>query len=76
MACDRCGSLKHVGLECPSLWRVYEYLSDSGRKEVCANREAAANLAFFEGGAAYIAMDEWCYFCGLNGHLGDVCTSY
>jgi protein AIR1/2 len=61
-----------VSLECPSLWRVYEYLSDRGRQEVCEVRAAAAKLSLLEGGAAYIAADEWCYFCGESGHLGDV----
>ena len=31
-----------------------------------------ANLKIGEGGEGYIATDDWCYFCGDCGHLGDV----
>lgn len=30
------------------------------------------DLELGEGGEGYIGPDDWCYYCGKCGHLGDV----
>ncbi|KAH8092453.1 hypothetical protein BXZ70DRAFT_454075 [Cristinia sonorae] len=70
--CDRCGSSIHQAKECPTLWRMYEYVDDRQRQKILSSREEKANLAIGEGGEGYIGRDEWCYNCGESGHLGDV----
>ena len=57
---------------CPSLWRIYTYLTDAEREIVLDNRESKSRLGFNHGGEGYIARDQWCYNCGECGHLGDV----
>jgi hypothetical protein len=57
---------------CPSLWRIYTYLTDAERDAVLAERESKCQLGFDNGGEGYIARDRWCYNCGGSGHLGDV----
>ncbi|KAF8592771.1 hypothetical protein K439DRAFT_1379129 [Ramaria rubella] len=71
--CERCGSWKHHGTNCPTLWRIYTYMTDSERDAVLASRESKRHLDFDNGGEGYIARDRWCYNCGENGHLGDDC---
>ncbi|TCD63871.1 hypothetical protein EIP91_004810 [Steccherinum ochraceum] len=71
--CDRCGSGLHQTKECPTLWRMYEYVDDNDRQEILRSREQKAELNIGEGGEGYIARDEWCYNCGEIGHLGDDC---
>ncbi|KAF8655310.1 hypothetical protein AX16_003207 [Volvariella volvacea WC 439] len=71
--CNRCGSFLHQGSECPTLWRLYEYLTDEHREQLVTSRKAKKNLKFGEGGEGYIAEDEWCYNCGESGHWGDDC---
>jgi protein AIR1/2 len=58
--------------ECPTLWRIYEYVSNETRLSVLASREEKSELGIGNGGEGYIAQDEWCYCCGSVGHLGDV----
>ncbi len=58
--------------ECPTLWRIYEYVADEERHEILREREAKRTLPLGGGGEGYIATDEWCYNCGGSGHLGDV----
>lgn len=86
--CNRCGSWKHHGTvcafqalvcylftlnqNCPSLWRIYTYLTDAERDDVLTDRESKSHLDFDNGGEGYIARDRWCYNCGGSGHLGDV----
>ncbi|TFY50624.1 hypothetical protein EVG20_g11416 [Dentipellis fragilis] len=70
--CDRCGSSAHNIKECPTIWRLYEYLTDSERSTALVSRDEKVALKFGEGGEGYIARDEWCYNCGGSGHLGDV----
>ncbi|KAI8982763.1 hypothetical protein BD414DRAFT_579052 [Trametes punicea] len=72
--CDRCGARTHQMNECPTLWRIYEYVDDDERQEILRVRETKRTLALGEGGEGYIATDEWCYNCGGCGHLGDDCT--
>jgi hypothetical protein len=58
--------------ECPTIWRLYEYVTDREREAILQHRESKQPLALGEGGEGYIARDEWCYNCGESGHLGDV----
>ena len=69
--CDRCGSAKHQTAECPTHWRMYEYVSEAERTQLLEARARISELKLGEGGEAYIARDEWCYNCGEAGHLGD-----
>ncbi|KAL6307200.1 hypothetical protein BKA93DRAFT_728235 [Sparassis latifolia] len=71
--CDRCGARTHNTNECPTLWRMYEYVGDSERQTILVARDAKKTLALGQGGEGYIASDEWCYNCGACGHLGDDC---
>ncbi|VDB89981.1 unnamed protein product [Peniophora sp. CBMAI 1063] len=71
--CDRCGSSKHQTVECPTHWRMYEYVSEAERTQLLEARGRISELKLGEGGEAYIARDEWCYNCGCAGHLGDDC---
>ncbi|KAI0355393.1 hypothetical protein OH77DRAFT_1424881 [Trametes cingulata] len=72
--CDRCGARTHQTNECPTLWRIYEYVGDEERQEILRVRESKRTLALGQGGEGYIATDEWCYNCGGCGHLGDDCN--
>ncbi|KAI0306899.1 hypothetical protein B0F90DRAFT_1807637 [Multifurca ochricompacta] len=72
--CDRCGSDKHNTNECPTIWRLYEYVTDREREVILQHRESNQSLALGKGGEGYIARDEWCYNCGNGGHLGDDCN--
>lgn len=58
--------------ECPSLWRLYEYLTDDQRDATLRNRIEKSKFTLGQGGEGYIATDEWCYNCGGSGHWGDV----
>ncbi|KAI0320212.1 hypothetical protein OF83DRAFT_628622 [Amylostereum chailletii] len=73
--CDRCGSRKHTTNGCPTLWRLYEYVTDAERKTILQARDEKQSLALGQGGEGYIARDEWCYNCGGPDHLGDDCTN-
>lgn len=70
--CDRCGSTIHKTNECPTLWRLYEYVDDAERLRILSAREEKRDLEIGEGGEGYIAPEDWCYNCGGCGHLGDV----
>ncbi|KAI0040647.1 hypothetical protein FA95DRAFT_1549574 [Auriscalpium vulgare] len=72
--CDRCGADKHHTNECPTLWRLYEYVADEERTRILAAREEKRTLGLGKGGEGYVARDEWCYNCGGEGHLGDDCN--
>ncbi|KAL5487924.1 hypothetical protein ACEPAI_6032 [Sanghuangporus weigelae] len=71
--CARCGSHLHTTRECPTLWRLYEYLDDAEREAILKTRREKENLRIGQGGEGYIAEDYWCYNCGGEGHLGDDC---
>ena len=58
--------------ECPTLWRLYDYVDDAERQVILQVREQKRVLPLGQGGEGYIATDEWCYNCGSSGHLGDV----
>lgn len=58
--------------ECPTLWRIYQYVDDAEKTLILEARAQLMNLPLGEGGEGYIARDEWCYNCGGIGHLGDV----
>lgn len=58
--------------ECPTLWRLYEYLTEEEKHHSLRTRRDKSNLILGEGGEGYIADDEWCYNCGSCGHWGDV----
>ncbi|KAI0686503.1 hypothetical protein BC835DRAFT_1309489 [Cytidiella melzeri] len=70
--CGRCGSMNHKMSQCPTLWRIYEYVSDAERKIVLEEREQKSSLEVGAGGEGYIGPEDWCYNCGSCGHLGDV----
>ncbi|KAH9973012.1 hypothetical protein BGW80DRAFT_1311034 [Lactifluus volemus] len=72
--CDRCGSDRHNTNECPTIWRLYEYVADREREAILQHRESKQSLPLGNGGEGYIARDEWCYNCGDSGHLGDDCS--
>jgi len=61
--------------ECPTIWRLYEYVTDPERETILRHRESKQPLALGQGGEGYIASDEWCHNCGDTGHLGDVSPS-
>ncbi|KAL5530299.1 hypothetical protein ACEPAF_6556 [Sanghuangporus sanghuang] len=71
--CARCGSHLHTARECPTLWRLYEYLDDVEREAILKSRREKENLPIGQGGEGYIGEDYWCYNCGGEGHLGDDC---
>ncbi|GLB33786.1 putative zinc finger protein [Lyophyllum shimeji] len=71
--CDRCGSARHITSECPTLWRLYSYLSEEMKNLTLETRRQKQHLSLGEGGEGYIADDEWCYNCGGCGHWGDDC---
>ncbi|TFK43553.1 hypothetical protein BDQ12DRAFT_731560 [Crucibulum laeve] len=71
--CDRCGSTVHKTNECPTWWRLYEYMADEERVITISTRKSKRKLKLGEGGEGYIADDEWCYNCGNSGHWGDDC---
>ncbi|KAI0089241.1 hypothetical protein BDY19DRAFT_132957 [Irpex rosettiformis] len=71
--CGRCGSPIHTTSECPTLWRIYEYVTESERKAILDEREKKSTLEIGDGGEGYIGPEEWCYNCGGCGHLGDDC---
>ncbi|KAF8076360.1 hypothetical protein FPV67DRAFT_1573553 [Lyophyllum atratum] len=71
--CDRCGSGRHITNECPTLWRLYEYLTEGSKNLTLETRRQKQHLSLGEGGEGYIADDEWCYNCGSCGHWGDDC---
>lgn len=60
--------------ECPTLWRLYEYLTEEGKEHTLFIRKDKQTLMLGQGGEGYIADDEWCYNCGRCGHWGDVST--
>ncbi|KAG6854799.1 hypothetical protein C0991_001226 [Blastosporella zonata] len=66
-------SSKHSRTECPTLWRLYEYLTEEARCLLLRRRKEKQHLSLGEGGEGYIADDEWCYNCGNLGHWGDDC---
>ncbi|KAH9030141.1 hypothetical protein EDB85DRAFT_2074348 [Lactarius pseudohatsudake] len=74
--CDRCGSHTHNTNECPTIWRLYEYVTEREREAILRHRETKQSLLLGEGGEGYIAHDEWCYNCGNSGHLGDCDQSF
>ncbi|KAI5124738.1 hypothetical protein M0805_005373 [Coniferiporia weirii] len=71
--CGRCGSDLHSIKECPTLWRMYEYVDDAEREATLQSRRAREVHQVDQGGEGYIGEDPWCYNCGDDGHLGDDC---
>ncbi|KAF5370095.1 hypothetical protein D9758_001061 [Tetrapyrgos nigripes] len=69
--CDRCGSTIHTAHECPTLWRLYAYMTESERDSTLNFRRGKRMLDLGNGGEGYIAQDIWCYNCGQSGHWGD-----
>lgn len=58
--------------ECPTLWRIYDYVSDERRIAILEARKAKERLELGKGGEGFVGDDLWCYNCGQDGHLGDV----
>ncbi|KAK0491018.1 hypothetical protein IW261DRAFT_1435232 [Armillaria novae-zelandiae] len=74
--CHRCGHRSHIISECPTWWRIYVYISEENeRVQILHARRAKSKAGLGEGGEGYIAEDEWCYNCGVEGHWGDDCTN-
>ncbi|KAG9317311.1 hypothetical protein JVU11DRAFT_1509 [Chiua virens] len=71
--CERCGSTEHKRNECPTLWRIYRYVTDDERIMILQSREEKKPFAIGEGGERYIGLEVWCYNCANTGHLGDDC---
>ncbi|KAG8218487.1 hypothetical protein J3R82DRAFT_4120 [Butyriboletus roseoflavus] len=71
--CDRCGSTEHSLNECPTLWRIYQYVSDDERIVIMQSRDEKKQLGIGEGREGYIGGEVWCYNCANTGHLGDEC---
>lgn len=60
--------------ECPTWWRLYEYVNKEDRNQLLVLRRTKQDMKLGEGGEGYIANDKWCYNCGSSGHWGDVCV--
>jgi len=58
--------------ECPTLWRIYQYVTDEERNLIKKSREEKKQFSTGRGGEGFIGTDEWCYNCANTGHLGDV----
>lgn len=71
--CARCSSSYHKTNECPTWWRLYEYLASEDQTRILARRLSKKDSKLGEGGEGYVADDEWCYNCGNPGHWGDDC---
>ncbi|KAF7433414.1 hypothetical protein PC9H_005366 [Pleurotus ostreatus] len=71
--CNRCGRSSHKSNDCPTLWRMYDYVSEGTREQIMQFRESCRDLNIGEGGEGYIVNDLWCYNCGETGHWGDDC---
>uniref|UniRef100_A0A0W0FJL9 CCHC-type domain-containing protein n=1 Tax=Moniliophthora roreri TaxID=221103 RepID=A0A0W0FJL9_MONRR len=71
--CHRCGSAIHSTHECPTVWRLYEYVSETDKNKTLKTRRSKKKLPLGQGGEGYIAEDVWCYNCGGSGHWGDDC---
>ncbi|KAG1779713.1 hypothetical protein EV702DRAFT_1086173 [Suillus placidus] len=71
--CGRCASEAHKMNECPTLWRIYQYVADEDRLKIMQTREEKNKLGLGKGGEGYIASELYCYNCGNPGHLGDDC---
>ncbi|KAF4574638.1 hypothetical protein EYR36_005986 [Pleurotus pulmonarius] len=71
--CNRCGRSSHKSNDCPTLWRMYDYVSEETREQIMQFRESCRDLDIGEGGEGYIVNDLWCYNCGETGHWGDDC---
>lgn len=61
----------NVFQECPTLWRLYDYLTEDEKDRTVRSRKEKKDLTLGTGGEGYIADDEWCYNCGGCGHWGD-----
>lgn len=68
--------LNLVPQECPTLWRLYDYLDPDHRSTVLAARLQVRDLQLGDGGEGYIGEEEWCYNCGVSGHWGDASLSF
>ncbi|KAG8931963.1 hypothetical protein FRC02_001843 [Tulasnella sp. 418] len=72
--CFRCGSGAHFAINCPTLWRIYQYNTKSERHRILDKREASKHKSIHdEGGELYIGNRIWCYYCGHERHWGDDC---
>ncbi|KAK7049536.1 hypothetical protein VNI00_005567 [Paramarasmius palmivorus] len=82
IVCKRCGAKGDhkasncpVIIECPTVWRLYEYVTESDRNQTLKTRRSKKKLLLGQGGEGYIAEDLWCYNCGGSGHWGDDCKA-
>lgn len=74
--CHRCGHRSHITSECPTWWRIYVYISEENeRVRILHARREKSKAGLGQGGEGYIAEDEWCYNCGVEGHWGDDCSN-
>jgi len=72
---------------CPTLWRIYLYLTPPSREEVLTERQRLKELGGFEGdvleadpetewGDGDGGWGGWCYNCSTEGHWGDVSSFF
>ncbi|KAG7449223.1 uncharacterized protein BT62DRAFT_929198 [Guyanagaster necrorhizus] len=73
--CRRCGYRSHITSECPTWWRIYAYITENERVQILNARCNKSKAGLGNGGEGYIAEDEWCYNCGVEGHWGDDCNN-
>ncbi|KAK0468352.1 uncharacterized protein EV420DRAFT_460559 [Desarmillaria tabescens] len=74
--CHRCGYRSHITSECPTWWRIYVYIPEENeRVQILHARREKSKADLGQGGEGYIAEDEWCYNCGVEGHWGDDCNN-
>ena len=76
-------SASYLLQNCPTLWRIYLYLTPPNRDETLAERQRLKELGGFEGDVLEADPDTewgdgdggwggWCYNCSAEGHWGDV----
>ncbi|CDZ97077.1 E3 ubiquitin ligase interacting with arginine methyltransferase [Phaffia rhodozyma] len=81
--CDRCGADTHLSNNCPTLWRIYSYLTLDDRRQMLEERQHLKREGGFEGDVLEADPDgdedgsgDWCYNCARDGHFGDDCPQY
>ncbi|KAF8338982.1 uncharacterized protein EI90DRAFT_3039950, partial [Cantharellus anzutake] len=67
--------LTHVHLQaCPTIWRVYSYISSRRREKVLLARTDSSRLNS-DSGEGFVGWDRMCFICGASGHWAFDCPS-